>query len=890
MIRVPVIIDRPKGAPANRKREPFTIEDDKVIVEYLATENASGEHRKGNEIWKRLEENTSKKWPRGPAHTAQSWRNHYVNDSNGFDARVASYIKSNRAKRKAECLLDNGDAKRRKLHDEQHEHGGSGGEMKVEHRNGRSSATVRQATAETSVNGHGSAPSRPVSEVHVSAEDARRTPPPSASATRVPAVTAPAPTRAPSAAIAKRPALGTFHGARKTVLQSQAQTVSSSSSSLSSSSRAVASSSHAGTTYSRLGTSGKESGSNVSADVSTGHSGRHATSSASKSAGARSRSASIHSQGSASSLREIMPGAFESRRSSSPRSQPLYPKLSPQPDPEPGARETGHGGRLSGGSESDSRKHAEGPARRASISSAAVDQEDAAGRPRHVQAAAAVPAARSNGHHTAHRSAQVYDDDTEEEVPPAPVIRKTTTRVLITRDPFSNRRIHASSGTHAPASSSSDANRHGTIAEPDVVMSDYKDDEDDDTGYPVGPSANKGKGRAVDIPVATDVQHEAADNVPDGVAAPIASHQSSPDSSPAAQSSPIERLLARSSSTLAAQQQLSDAPKRLPPLRPQPSFSKPRDAPSPFTNPKFSVPNGPIFVRRSEARELMHSSRERVSKSSPPPRHAYSLNAVPPVPSKRRTSVEDDTPTTNGRHMKQPPREFAVPASVSMPLPGEKNDTGNDTAHGHRRRQTFGGYDIPDAGALLRSRERERRRSLRPSSHSHSPLPDERVRRMSDNHGFAPAIVRGVLASAGEDVGAADAVLARMRREAEREAVRALGEIVGDEFEVETSPAPVDVRAVPEVDFSGSGPRRRRTGKWVASVVHEDDVLEREPVEEEYSQTHEEEGAGELEPAQEPWTAEEDALILSGSPLKALKAIDERRGVGAVAARLAALL
>ncbi|KZV86242.1 hypothetical protein EXIGLDRAFT_752928 [Exidia glandulosa HHB12029] len=257
-----------------------------------------------------------------------------------------------------------------------------------------------------------------------------------------------------------------------------------------------------------------------------------------------------------------------------------------------------------------------------------------------------------------------------------------------------------------------------------------------------------------------------------------------------------------------------------PPLRrkssasqPKRARSQPRDALSPFAAPH------PLFVRSSEARDLGAT--------------IFALPAVPqssPSPQRDSAHEAEDTPTT--RHLNPRARNLLASSRST-----------------HKRRETFGGFT--------------------PTSTT-TPSQTHTMRRMSDNHGFSPSIVRGVVDGVGNDLALADAVLGRMRAGAERAALETLGQIFVDE-EVALD------YDVPSVDFDALERRRRRSSITPVKVERywDEDLEEEEQKEEENEE--------------EKWTKEEDALILSGSPLKALKAIDARRGPGAVARRLGAL-
>ncbi|KAJ7130780.1 hypothetical protein C8R43DRAFT_1024978 [Mycena crocata] len=72
-------------------RNPFTQDDDNLLVKYLAKYNPGVQGRSGNKIYKVLVENENGKWRWSSRHPWGGWRDRYVKDQRQFDKRIKKY-------------------------------------------------------------------------------------------------------------------------------------------------------------------------------------------------------------------------------------------------------------------------------------------------------------------------------------------------------------------------------------------------------------------------------------------------------------------------------------------------------------------------------------------------------------------------------------------------------------------------------------------------------------------------------------------------------------------------------------------------------------------------------------------------------------------------------
>jgi len=212
------------------------------------------------------------------------------------------------------------------------------------------------------------------------------------------------------------------------------------------------------------------------------------------------------------------------------------------------------------------------------------------------------------------------------------------------------------------------------------------------------------------------------------------------------------------------------------------------------------------------------------------------------------------------------------------------------------RRKTFGGSITvaPDVEKPVSS----------PSPHG--DITERALRRMSANHGFSQAIVRGVWEGAGAGLSftTADAVLARMRFAAEREAERALGDITGDDIEVERITIARDEEDIGSAADSQQDEQDLPAAKatpvssrlsmlqlqLIPSVDFGDGTLVRKSRRSSLLRREEPAKSSATEEGEHRWTAGEDETILSGSPERAYLDLEASYGPTALMARLAQLL
>ena len=212
------------------------------------------------------------------------------------------------------------------------------------------------------------------------------------------------------------------------------------------------------------------------------------------------------------------------------------------------------------------------------------------------------------------------------------------------------------------------------------------------------------------------------------------------------------------------------------------------------------------------------------------------------------------------------------------------------------RRKTFGGSITvaPDVEKPVSS----------PSPHG--DITERALRRMSANHGFSQAIVRGVWEGAGAGLSftTADAVLARMRFAAEREAERALGDITGDDIEVEritiardeedigsAADSQPDEQDLPAAKATPVSSRLSMLQlQLIPSVDFGDGTLVRKSRRSSLLRREEPPKSSATEEGEHRWTAREDETILSGSPERAYLDLEASYGPAALMARLAQLL
>ncbi|KAJ7367590.1 hypothetical protein DFH08DRAFT_2440 [Mycena albidolilacea] len=74
-------------------RNPFTSDEDKLLVKYLAKYNPGVKGRSGNRVYKALVENEHNKWSWSSSHPWGGWRERYTKNQSEFDRRIKAYQK-----------------------------------------------------------------------------------------------------------------------------------------------------------------------------------------------------------------------------------------------------------------------------------------------------------------------------------------------------------------------------------------------------------------------------------------------------------------------------------------------------------------------------------------------------------------------------------------------------------------------------------------------------------------------------------------------------------------------------------------------------------------------------------------------------------------------------
>ncbi len=145
---------------------PYTSDDEKQLVKYLATHNPDGKARKGNALYKQLTVDVrgrshafthltfclqTGRWPWSKRHPWQSWRDHFVKNEVVMNKKVKAYQK----KMAVESRDDKKDAKQQS---DKHVAGPSSGEQLTARKRGRDSSSShvdpnkRQKVADKQVN------------------------------------------------------------------------------------------------------------------------------------------------------------------------------------------------------------------------------------------------------------------------------------------------------------------------------------------------------------------------------------------------------------------------------------------------------------------------------------------------------------------------------------------------------------------------------------------------------------------------------------------------------------------------------------------------------------------------------------------------------------------
>ncbi|KAG6917773.1 hypothetical protein DXG01_001178 [Tephrocybe rancida] len=74
-------------------RVPYTRDEERLLVKYIATYNPQVKGRAGNALYKTLCENTNNKWKWSRTHTWQSWRDRYYKNSEFYNREIRKYQK-----------------------------------------------------------------------------------------------------------------------------------------------------------------------------------------------------------------------------------------------------------------------------------------------------------------------------------------------------------------------------------------------------------------------------------------------------------------------------------------------------------------------------------------------------------------------------------------------------------------------------------------------------------------------------------------------------------------------------------------------------------------------------------------------------------------------------
>ncbi|KAK7053821.1 Myb-DNA-bind-2 domain-containing protein [Favolaschia claudopus] len=77
----------------NGGRNPFTEDDDSLLIKYLAKHNPGEKGRSGNVVYKTLAANEQNKWKWSSRHSWSGWRDRYVKNQAEFNRRIKAYQK-----------------------------------------------------------------------------------------------------------------------------------------------------------------------------------------------------------------------------------------------------------------------------------------------------------------------------------------------------------------------------------------------------------------------------------------------------------------------------------------------------------------------------------------------------------------------------------------------------------------------------------------------------------------------------------------------------------------------------------------------------------------------------------------------------------------------------
>lgn len=75
------------------RRQPFSRDDETLLMKYIATYNPAKSGRSGNLLYKQLIENVDGKWGWSKRHPWQSWRDYYTRNEEKLDAAIRQYQK-----------------------------------------------------------------------------------------------------------------------------------------------------------------------------------------------------------------------------------------------------------------------------------------------------------------------------------------------------------------------------------------------------------------------------------------------------------------------------------------------------------------------------------------------------------------------------------------------------------------------------------------------------------------------------------------------------------------------------------------------------------------------------------------------------------------------------
>ncbi|KAJ7213221.1 hypothetical protein B0H12DRAFT_376238 [Mycena haematopus] len=74
-------------------RNPFTTDDDNLLIKYLAKHNPGIQGRSGNKVYQKLVQNEDNKWAWSSRHPWGGWRDRYTKDQPWFNRRIKEYQK-----------------------------------------------------------------------------------------------------------------------------------------------------------------------------------------------------------------------------------------------------------------------------------------------------------------------------------------------------------------------------------------------------------------------------------------------------------------------------------------------------------------------------------------------------------------------------------------------------------------------------------------------------------------------------------------------------------------------------------------------------------------------------------------------------------------------------